>query len=200
MRKLMRFWIGRVFRILDLTIIRTIYGRHDRKMAFEGDESMILFLDTEFTDISPEMVLLSVAMVSADGRHEFYGERNDVPLRICSRFVREAVLPLMTAQPPISGDFANLRTRLRAFIEGLPEQGQLACDSFYDIDLLTWVIGEPWPKKLAPNRLDLNQWTSIPVFANAQALYHESGHPYHHALNDVHGLRAGYLAWLKNAS
>lgn len=159
---------------------------------------MMLILDTEFTDLAPDMELLSLALTSVDGRYEFYGERNDVPAAHCSGFVREAVLPLMTAQPPEAGDFLNLRARLRDFVESMPETATLACDSWWDFDLLCWVVGEPWPERLTPKRFDLGRLTGIPVFADAQACYHELGHPYHHALNDVRGLRAGYRAWLES--
>ena len=155
---------------------------------------MILFLDTEFTDISPDMELLSVALVSADGAFEFYGERNDVPPAQCSHFVRSAVLPQLTAPPPVSGDRSNLRPRLFAFIEGLPEKSRLACDSVFDMDLFIDLGGLPWPQRLDTHRLVLNVWMSAPAFVTAQHGYHAAGHPYHHALHDARGLRAGYLA------
>jgi hypothetical protein len=158
---------------------------------------VILILDTEFTDLTPDKELLSLALTSADGGLEFYGERNDVPVEHCSQFVRSEVLPLMTAQPPVAGDFLHLRARLLAFINELPEKGTLACDSYIDFDLFNWVVGRPWPQRLNGNRLNLAELTSLPVFLEAQARYHEEGHPYHHALNDVRGLRAGYQAWLR---
>lgn len=156
---------------------------------------MILILDCEFSDISPEMELLSLALISLDGEHEFYGERTDVPREHCSTFVRHAVLPQMNAAPPVSGDIQNLRARLRAFVEALPDTATLACDSFYDIELFSWAIGKPWPKKLDGNRLNLAKYTSIPAFSQAQHRFHAAGHSYHHALNDVRALRAGMLAW-----
>lgn len=155
---------------------------------------MILVLDTEFTDISPDMELLSLALVSMDGAHEFYGERTDVPAERCSRFVREAVLPQMTAQAPISGDIDNLRTRLRAFVDGLPDVARVACDSFYDIEMLSWALGSPWPEKLDSSHLRLGKYLASPTFSESQHRYH-SRCSYHHALNDARGLREGLLAW-----
>jgi len=156
---------------------------------------MILIMDTEFSDISPEMELLSLALVSLDGQFEFYGERTDVPREHCSDFVRHAVLPQLKAGPPVAGDIHNLRARLRAFVEALPDKATLACDSFYDIELFSWAIGKPWPKQLDGKRLNLAKYTSIPAFSQAQHRYHSMGHAYHHALNDVRALRAGMLAW-----
>jgi hypothetical protein len=157
---------------------------------------MLLFLDTEFTTfLDPEMELLSIGLVSEDGQHQFYGERSDVPEERCSDFVREAVLPLMERKPPVACDWATLRDRLRAFIDQLPELATVACDSWFDFDLMRWLLGETWPERLGPTRLDLGPWTMTGVFAEGQAAFHESGFPYHHALNDARGLRAGYLAW-----
>lgn len=156
---------------------------------------MILFLDTEFTQLGPDMELLSLALVSDGGQFEFYGERNDVPVEHCSTFAREAVLPLMKAEPPIAGDFLNLRSRLRAFLVAQTETSILACDSYFDIDLFQQVVGEPWPGLLSTSRVDLTEVLSNPQFLHAQANYHSSGHTYHHALNDARALRAGWLAW-----
>jgi hypothetical protein len=156
---------------------------------------MILFLDTEFTDLSPEMELLSLALVSVDGDYEFYGERNDVPAAQCSHFVRSAVLPQLTAPPPISGDRAHLQARLRAFVESLREVARLACDSNFDMELFVDLIGLPWPEQLNPMRLQMERtrWFYDQDFVLARSRYHTAGHPCHHALHDAHGLRAGYL-------
>ena len=160
---------------------------------------MILFLDTEFSDLSPGMEVLSLALVSLDGKYEFYGERNDVPAERCSEFVRQEVLPQLQARPPYAGDLLNLRARLREFVEGLPEQARLACDSHFDMSHVSNVLGKPWPKTLSGERMSLQEWKEKPVFAQAQERYHDGGRPYHHALSDARGLRAGYLAWQKNA-
>ena len=156
---------------------------------------MILILDCEFSDISPEMELLSLALISLDGAHEFYGERTDVPKERCSDFVRHAVLPQMTAEPPVAGDLLNLRRRLREFIDSLPDTATLACDSYFDIELFSHTIGKPWPRKLDGQRLNLAKYTGHPAFVQAQHGYHAKGYAYHHARNDARALRAGMLAW-----
>jgi hypothetical protein len=156
---------------------------------------MLLFLDTEFTtDLDLEMELLSIGLISEDEQYQFYGERSDVPEQRCTDFVRQAVLPLMDRKPPVATDWATLRGRLREFVDQLPEPVTVACDSWFDFDLMAWLLGEPWPDKLAPRRFDLRQWMGA-AFAEAQSAFHASGFPYHHALNDAKGLRAGYLAW-----
>lgn len=155
---------------------------------------ILLICDTEFTDLTPEMELLSLALVSFDGTHEFYGERSDVPRERCSVFVRDAVLPQLTAPPPVSGDIANLRSRLRAFIDELPDRARIACDSHFDVALLSWALGDPWPPKLDGGRLDLSRYMAHLAFSEAQERYHIE-HRYHHALNDARALRAGLLAF-----
>jgi 3' exoribonuclease, RNase T-like len=53
-----------------------------------------LFIDTEFTDFSP-MELMSLGVVSEDGKHEFYVEIDDHNPNIRSSFVNQVVVPLM---------------------------------------------------------------------------------------------------------
>ena len=47
---------------------------------------MIVFLDTEYTD-PIQIDLISIGMVSEDGRAEFYAERNDYRASDCNDFV-----------------------------------------------------------------------------------------------------------------
>lgn len=158
---------------------------------------MILFLDTEFTCLTREMQLLSLALVSADGKLEFYGERDDVPVEHCSRFVVDTVLPLMEGSPPVACNFLSLRSRVRSFFDELPERSTIACDSAFDMDLLTWLVGRPWPNQLYQYRLDLTRMSQTAAFIEAQASCHDARRPWHHALHDARALRAGYVAWDK---
>lgn len=51
------------------------------------------FFDTEFTELSSDSRLISIGLVSEDGRHTLYAELSDTyRLRDCSEFVREVVL------------------------------------------------------------------------------------------------------------
>lgn len=56
---------------------------------------MLIFLDTEFTQLDFEAKLISVGLVSEDGG-EFYAELADTyQVKECGDFTREVVLPLL---------------------------------------------------------------------------------------------------------
>jgi len=91
-----------------------------------------LFLDTEFAE--PAGVnLVSLALVSEDGQHEFYVERDPLPANP-SDFVRESVYPLLERGSAALPDL-ELTTRLRAFLSQFPSPHILA-DHPSDLRLL----------------------------------------------------------------
>ena len=51
-----------------------------------------LFFDTEFTSLTTKAELISIGIVTADGRH-FYAELNDFDKDNCTNFVKTEVLP-----------------------------------------------------------------------------------------------------------
>lgn len=158
---------------------------------------MLLFLDCEFTDFL-DIDLISIALVSDTGRHEFYAERTDFRREACSEFVRAAVLPLLGQVSGAGCDREELRTRLWAFFASLPGEVQLATDSRHDLDLLGDALGEGWPPNLARSVLDLREQLGHPAYDLAVGRYHaQPGRPWHHALHDAHANRAGWKAWKK---
>ena len=52
----------------------------------------LIFIDTEFSDFI-NTDLISIGAVTEDGSKEFYCELTDFNKKVCSEFVREAVLP-----------------------------------------------------------------------------------------------------------
>jgi len=156
--------------------------------------NMILFLDTEFTTLTPWADLLSLALVSDDGALEFYAERNDVPHKRCSHFVRESVLPHFGRHPAAVCNLVDMRKRLRAFVNALPEAATVACDFSGDMDLLGSAIGAPWPAQLHLDRLPLDTLVTSAGWIAAEDEYFSAGHPRHHALHDARALRCAYLA------
>lgn len=75
-----------------------------------------LFLDTEWADVLGAD-LVSLALVSADGRHRFYAERD--PLPDCpTDFVHVAVFPLLERGTAALSD-AAFTTELRRFLCGI---------------------------------------------------------------------------------
>ena len=161
---------------------------------------MLLFLDTEFTDLVGARELLSLALVSEDSEHEFYAERTDITRAQCSEFVREVVLPEFGRVPGAAGTFDELRSRLGLFLHNLPGRVYVGCDHEPDFELLRAAIGLPWPVHVTAQRWKLEDWQLEPHWAVAEADFYGPGRPRHHALEDARALRAGYLAWRKHIS
>lgn len=75
-----------------------------------------LFLDTEWADLAGTE-LVSLALVSADGAHRFYAERDPLPAKP-TRFVEEQVYPLLDRGPAALGDEKFTET-LRRFLRSV---------------------------------------------------------------------------------
>ena len=97
---------------------------------------MYFFLDTEWADVTGSE-LVSIALVSEDGFHRFYAERNPLPER-ATDFVKHVVYPLLQRGPAAMIDQA-MTTGLRAFLGAAPEPIVLA-DYHNDFSLLRYVL------------------------------------------------------------
>jgi hypothetical protein len=135
---------------------------------------MLLFIDTEFTDFL-NIDLISIGLVSEDGRHQFYAERTDFCYDWCNDFVRSAVWAHLGADPAANVKRDELRQRLSDWFKTLPAAVTIACDSYTDLDIRP--LGES------------------AVFNDAICRYHaEPGRPWHHAYHDAAAIRMGWLA------
>jgi len=153
---------------------------------------MLIFLDTEYTD-SLDCDLISIGMVSEDGRHELYAERSDYHVEWCSSFVHAAVLPQLGKTGP-AVDRSQLAVKLIDWFAELPRSVTLACDSFTDWELLLDALDGVRPPNLA-GRYDLRANIDSSIFHSAVVRYHELAGPWHHALHDARAHRLGWLAW-----
>jgi len=155
---------------------------------------MLLFLDTEFTDYI-DIDLISIGLVSEDGRATFYAERNDYRREATSDFVRDAVLPHLGQQPENACSREELTRRLYDWLQGFSGTVQIACDSTHDRDLLWDALEDGLPTNLEPTVLKLAWQSEDRIFQEALCKYHEQpGRPRHHALHDAQALRHGWLA------
>lgn len=99
-------------------------------------EPTYLFLDTEWADpVGSELV--SLALVSEDGAHHFYAERDPLPATPTD-FVRHVVYPLLERGNSVMSDQA-MTTGLRAFLGAAPAPVVLA-DYPNDLVLLKYVL------------------------------------------------------------
>jgi len=158
---------------------------------------MLIFFDTEFTELGKNPKLISIGMVAENGR-EFYAELTDgYEADDCSDFVQDSVLPHLEG-----GDarmtFRQCATRLVDWLKSFQEPIQFATDS----RVWDW----PWITEL----LAKTDYASInlakrPVFlydmidtdfleSTADMLFesHASTLRRHHALDDA---KVNHLCW-----
>lgn len=153
---------------------------------------MLLFLDTEFTDFR-DCDLISVALVSEDGRFEFYAERTDFNYEACSAFVRSEVWAHLGRYPRAKVKLSELAARLSAWFAGLPGAVTLACDSERDIGLLLHAIG-PEAQPLIEGLFDLRPMLETACVRAHLKSFHTQERPMHHALYDAQALRSAWMA------
>jgi hypothetical protein len=162
---------------------------------------MLIFFDTEFTDLSMDPRLISIGMISEDGR-EFYAEVKDdyaMPIRYSS-FVQEAVLPHLTggeALMPID----MLTLRLGNWLESFGQPVRLATDSLsWDWPWIQEIFYLPgtWPANVDGKPASLYDLIDSPYFDRGVEDAFANHIPKlrrHHALDDAKANRIAYLAW-----
>lgn len=107
---------------------------------------MNLFLDTEFTGFDTNCDLISIAIVSDDGR-QFYAERSDYRLDWCSEFVKKNVLPQLGKKPDSIFEKRALAEKALAWLTQFADESPVLCyDMKRDITLLSELLGKlpPW--------------------------------------------------------
>jgi hypothetical protein len=114
---------------------------------------MILFIDTKWADVLARE-LVSLALVSECGQHEFYAERDPLP-SAPTDFVRSVVYPLLERGHHACSD-AEFTRRLHAFFESVASVAQLgrvtvAYDHRNDLDLLHYAL-EGFQQRETPTR------------------------------------------------
>jgi len=159
-----------------------------------------LFLDTEWADVIGSE-LVSLALVSEDGRHVFYAERDPLP-GAPTDFAKHVVYPLLDRGTAAMSDVA-MTTALRAFLASVPEPYILA-DYPNDLQLVAYVLAGfdlpddqtqtcgPTPRvvltcmrKEGLIAIRLEDWFSAHAEEAARR---------HHALVDAQALRMAWLA------
>lgn len=158
-----------------------------------------LFLDTEWADTA-DSELVSLALVSEDGIHRFYAERDPLP-GVATDFVRSVVYPLLERGKRCMSDTA-MTTTLRAFLNSFSDPIILA-DYATDFALLKYVIdGFDLPEDQAaacgptpqPVMTKMVKEGGLGMLVEDYFAAHpEAAARRHHALVDAEALR---MAWL----
>ena len=158
---------------------------------------MLIFFDTELTELGIDPRLISIGLVAEDGERTFYAELSDTYARDdCGDFARLAVLPKLEGGAVLM-TFAELGERLVSWLESFDEPVTLATDSrAWDWPWIHEILGEhgTWLDNLntQPKILRLTD-----VFGRAVEHAFAGGLRRHHALDDA---KANRLAWIASRS
>ncbi len=155
---------------------------------------MLIFFDTEFTDLGLDPRLISIGLVAEDGTRIFYAELSDTYLaHSCSDFVKDAVLPHLQG-----GDSRMTRSELSLqlgnWIESFECTVSLITDSVdWDWPFIQALFSLPgtWPENLSHTPESLRESDGIKdavdaIFKNQPKLRR------HHAQDDAF---ANWMAW-----
>lgn len=155
-----------------------------------------LFLDTEWADLAGDE-LVSLALISGDGRLRFYAEREPLPPEP-TRFVEESVYPLLQRGPVALSDIAFTEA-LRRFIDSVPDP-LVVFDYAHDGAMFEVALrgfdrglpGEGCESAVAKELLRSNL-TSM-ILEDWFLAHPEEAARRHHAMVDANALRIAWLA------
>lgn len=158
---------------------------------------MLIFFDTEFTDLHWEAKLISIGLVAEDGR-TFYAELSDTyQHKDCGDFAREVVFPLLEGGD-VHMSWRELSLRLGNWIESFEQPVRLATDSLaWD---WPWIeklfkIPETWPESLhGKPEILLFDADASEQFNNALEQAFAYGLRQHQALDDAKANQMGWIA------
>jgi hypothetical protein len=160
---------------------------------------MLIFIDTEFTRLEEAAKLISIGLVSEDGR-EFYAELADTyQVKECGDFTREVVLPLLEGGNALM-PMAMLTKRLKCWLEEFDQPIQLATDSLlWDWKWVPVIFNDlaSWPVNLDrhPFLLSMNYVENYDAFwQTVERAFENKGLRQHHALDDAKANRLGWIA------
>lgn len=159
---------------------------------------MLVFLDTEFTDfINTEM--LSIGMVTADAKHEFYAERTDFELKMCSEFVREEILPLFDKSGFV-GTKEEIGNKVVDWIISLPYSDVIIVIDYHgDWQILGDLLPSvPMKLKRSPEYIQaMTDFATNVAIQGCDEYFEKVDKRRHHALVDAKANRHGWLAAMK---
>lgn len=159
---------------------------------------MLVFFDTEFTELGANAKLISIGFVTEDGSHTFYAELTDTfEASDCSDYATHEVLPFLEGGLK-QMTFMQLAQSLGLWLASVGGSVQLATDSYsrdwYWIERIFLELGL-WPINVdtrpvlltAEHMDDYDRFLQV---VNRSLM----GLRRHHALDDARANRQGWLA------
>jgi len=159
---------------------------------------MLVFFDTEFTELGIDPKLISIGLISEDGERTFYAELSDTYRLVdVGDFARQEVLPQLEGGDALMTT-SDLALRLGNWLESFEQPVQLATDSLdWDWPWIQEIFsGEwKWPENLAgrPLLLTMNCINDYDRFVEAvEEAFRDLRR--HHSLDDAKANRLGWIA------
>lgn len=152
---------------------------------------MRLFLDTEFTSLTPEYKLISIALVDED-ENFFYAELNDTyKLEDCSDFVKENVLPILKGGKYVMSEY-ECKLALCKWIEDRNAPCVICTDApSWDMPLFLPLLQPCIPENI---NITENILVRLP-FNIIQDLVIKFDYDIHNALDDAKVMKKGILGY-----
>lgn len=159
---------------------------------------MLIFFDTEFSDLCIDPRLISIGLIAEDGERTFYAELSDTyQPKQCGEFTRLAVLPLLEGGDKVLS-MHELTLRLGNWLEDFGGPVTLATDSLsWDWPWIQEIfhIEGTWPANLdGKPKILLFDADPGEKFNNALEQAFAGGLRRHHALDDAKANRLGWIA------
>jgi hypothetical protein len=152
-----------------------------------------LFLDVEWADVLASE-LVSIALVSADGRHQFYAERDPLPEEPVP-WVAAVVYPLLERGTSAMDDGTLIRC-LREYLATIPNPS-ICYDSGHDRGLCQFVIDGMDELEVSGPAVEV-RWQRLDGMASACEQWWKDHSEHraqrHHARYDAMALRGAYLS------
>ncbi len=160
---------------------------------------MLIFFDTEFSDLCVDPRLISIGLISEDGEQTFYAELADTyEPEDCGDFTMVEVLPLLEGGDKVL-TMHELTLRLGSWLEDVGSPVTLATDSLaWDWPWIHEIfhVAGTWPANVArkPLLLSMNYLIDFDQFEFAVEKAFVDGLRRHHSLDDAKANRLGWIA------
>jgi hypothetical protein len=171
-----------------------------------------VFIDTEFTGFEiATQEIISLGLVSEDGKHEFYVENTSHHEVFRSKFVHDIVVPLLNPEA-FGHPYKDCCRFLNVFLMGLPGEVNIIYDYHGDVDLVLPMLSSEVKNKVSfelfqPALIRILQWRGVhtdTAIDNAIRYMMLEGESYysidprqHHALVDAKANRHAFLNAIK---
>ncbi|MFA6062894.1 MAG: 3'-5' exoribonuclease [Gallionella sp.] len=156
---------------------------------------MLIFFDTEFTELGMDPRLISIGLVAEDGISTFYAELSDTYLPYnCSDFVKDEVLPHLQRGEYLM-TMSELSLQLGNWIESFECPVSLITDSLdWDWPYIRELFRLPgtWPANLSRSPETMRDIQEIEDVVDAVFESHRPKLRRHHAVDDA---RANWVGW-----